>query len=99
MENTTQHRNSSLQQDVMYVLLKIRARNSNPIPFTAIFSILNKGRSREVERPNLRISCRTLVERRLLLKYRDPRSLKVAYTLSEIGIELAETIRKGREDE
>nr|WP_209269526.1 chromosome segregation protein ParM [Providencia stuartii]QSM62551.1 hypothetical protein EKPLLCFL_00316 [Providencia stuartii] len=99
MENTTQHRNSSLQQDVMYVLLKIRARNSNPIPFTAIFSILNKGRSCEVERPNLRISCRTLVERRLLLKYRDPRSLKVAYTLSEIGIELAETIRKGREDE
>ncbi|ENY6785258.1 chromosome segregation protein ParM [Proteus vulgaris] len=99
MENTTQHRNSSLQQDVMYVLLKIRARNSNPIPFTAIFSILNKGRSREVERPNLRISCRTLVERRLLLKYRDPRTLKVAYTLSEIGIELAETIRKGREDE
>ncbi len=99
MENTTQHRNSSLQQDVMYVLLKIRARNSNPIPFTAIFSILNKGRSREVERPNLRISCRTLVERRLLLKYRDPRSLKVAYTLSEIGIELAETIRKGCEDE
>nr|WP_237072353.1 chromosome segregation protein ParM [Providencia sp. PROV001] len=80
-------------------MLKIRARNSNPIPFTAIFSILNKGRSREVERPNLRISCRTLVERRLLLKYRDPRSLKVAYTLSEIGIELAETIRKGREDE
>lgn len=99
MENTTQHRNSSLQQDVMYVLLKIRARNSNPIPFTAIFSILNKGRSREVERPNLRISCRTLVERRLLLKYRDPCTLKVAYTLSEIGIELAETIRKGREDE
>nr|ELR5252465.1 chromosome segregation protein ParM [Providencia rettgeri] len=99
MENTTQHRNSSLQQDVMYVLLKIRARNSNPIPFTAIFSILNKGRSREVERPNLRISCRTLVERRLLLKYRDPRTLKVAYTLSETGIELAESISKRREDE
>lgn len=55
MENTTQHRNSSLQQDVLYVLLKIRARNRNPIPFTAIFTILNKGRSREIERPNLRI--------------------------------------------
>ncbi|MEI9535309.1 MULTISPECIES: hypothetical protein [Morganellaceae] len=99
MENTTQHRNSSLQQDVLYVLLKIRARNRNPIPFTAIFTILNKGRSREIERPNLRISCRTLVERRLLLKYRDQRTLTVAYTLSDTGKELAETIRKGREEE
>lgn len=99
MENIIHHRNSSLQQDVLFVLLKIRARNSNPIPFTAIFTILNKGRSREIERPNLRISCRTLVERRLLLKYRDPRTLKVAYTLSETGIELAETICKAREEE
>lgn len=99
MENTTQHRNSSLQQDVLYVLLKIRVRNSNPIPFTAIFTILNKGRSREIERPNLRVSCRTLVERRLLLKYRDQRTQTVAYTLSETGMKLAETIRKGREEE
>lgn len=93
-----QHRNSTLQQDVLYVLHKISVRSADPIPFTAIFTILNKGRSREVERPNLRISCRSLVERKLLLKYRDLKTLKVAYRLSESGIELAMRIQKQREE-
>ncbi|HDT5863465.1 TPA: chromosome segregation protein ParM [Aeromonas hydrophila subsp. hydrophila] len=91
---------SKTQKDVLFVLLGIEQRGRRgPVPNVDLFELLNKHRDRELFDNNFRISCHTLVKNGLLLKYRDPVSLKLAFLLTESGRDIAEGIFQQRVNE
>jgi DNA-binding MarR family transcriptional regulator len=89
---------SSIQKDTLFVLLAIRDNGvTKPIPCTNLLSLLNQSRQKQVAASNFRTSCNTLVDNGLLHKYRNPKNLTQAYSLTDAGIELARKIAKERQ--
>lgn len=90
---------SKTQKDVLFVLYGIERRGRHePVSNVNLFEILNKHRDTELFDNNFRTSCHTLVKHELLLKYRDPVSLKLAFQLSESGRDIAKGIFQQRID-
>ncbi|MOA36434.1 hypothetical protein D3C78_1579570 [compost metagenome] len=90
---------SKTQKDVLFVLYGIERRGRpEPVSNVNLFKILNKHRDTELFDNNFRTSCHTLVKNELLLKYRDPVSLKLAFQLSDSGRDIAKAIFQQRID-
>lgn len=96
MKQHITHRYSSLQKDILFLLFHYSIRTQNPLPFTALTRMLNKGRNQDIYITNLRTSCRVLIERGLLLKFREANTIKVAYSLSQEGFAVAQDISQSR---
>ncbi|MGF1905325.1 hypothetical protein [Aliivibrio salmonicida] len=89
-------RNSALQADTLFILLLRKNKGkSDPIQIVDLRNILNKIRTYEVGANSFRDSIHTLAERGYLDKYRT-KSLRLAVTLTETGVEHASELNKER---
>lgn len=87
---------SSVQKDVLFVLLATRKKGRNaPVPAVDLLDIVNRGRSTEVFQSNFLTSCHTQVKNGYLHQYRN-RSMKLAFSLTELGVVEAEKIYQER---
>lgn len=87
--NGTKHRMSAVQRTIILSMYLLEENLKNPIAVSDLRRIINKNRASLeeplLERGNFAVSCKTLSERGYLTKYRDKRTLKVAYRLTEVG--------------
>ncbi|WP_193756854.1 hypothetical protein [Xenorhabdus sp. KJ12.1] len=63
---------------------------NSPVAVSDLRKILNKTRAVDLQISNFSVSCKTLKDRGYLLKYRDKITLRVAYRLTEKGMEEGE---------
>ncbi len=87
--NGTKHRMSAVQRTIILSMYLLEENLKDPIAVSDLRRIINKNRASLeeplLERGNFAVSCKTLSERGYLTKYRDKRTLKVAYRLTEAG--------------
>lgn len=87
---------SAIQKDVLFVLFAIRGKGkAGPVPGVNLLGMINRGRSPEVAGSNFRASCHTLADNGMVAQYRD-KSLKLAYALTQKGLERASKIYRER---
>ena len=81
---------SNVQKDILFVLYQLRLRGLvKPIHGTDIIKMLNQSRETAVFGANFRISCHKLNENGLVHMHRDLKSLKLSFSLTELGREKA----------
>lgn len=98
--NKKRTRLSETQSDVLYVLMLFELNGKNgPVASTALFGMVNKARpiNRQVFASNFRASCHSLVDKFALKKFRSP-SLKLAFSLSDEGRQLAQQVYNRRHE-
>lgn len=77
---------SATQKDILFILYAIEQKgNRNPVPSMSILKMINGSRSSEIFDTNFRASCHKLNKHKMIEKYRSQSSLKLAWSLSEIG--------------
>lgn len=84
---------SKTQRDILFLLYAIEQRKGHGyfVTATALFSMINKNRSKPLHPNHFRTSCHTLNNNGIIEQYRDA-SLKLSYTLTELGRTLAVNI-------
>ncbi|MBQ4839821.1 chromosome segregation protein ParM [Pseudoalteromonas luteoviolacea] len=87
---------SAIQKDVLFILYAIEQKgNSKPVPSVVVWNMINKSRTSDVFDTNFRASCHKLSEHKMIDKYRS-HSLKLAWSLSELGRNKAAEIYRAR---
>ena len=101
MNTQTSKRLSGVQKDILFVLYGLTERKNinGPLPAMTLLQLLNRGRLNQVADTNFRRSCHTLAQHGLLSKYRDRQSLKLAFSLTTTGGEIAQGIYQKRIEE
>lgn len=76
---------SAIQKDILFVLYQLELRGFlKPIPTTDILTMLNKSRV-TVFGTNFRVSCHKLNENGLVHMHRSLQTLRLSFTLTELG--------------
>lgn len=85
------------QKNTLFVLFCIKQQGvTAPIPLMDLLPMINVGRQKEMFASNYRISCHTLVKHGLLVSHRNPKTTKLAFSLTEKGTEYAMKIYEER---
>jgi hypothetical protein len=81
------------QRDVLFILvaLEIKGR-AQPFSAVELLKLINMNKDNPIHGNNLRDGCHKLVGNGLILKFRSPSTLQLAFKLSEKGRELAKAI-------
>ncbi|QHM74058.1 chromosome segregation protein ParM [Mixta intestinalis] len=87
---------SGIQKDILFVLYGFSEHQAGPVPAIWLLDILNKNRQQVVADTNFRRSCHTLVKHGLLCKFRNQKSLHLAFSLTPLGLITAGKIYKER---
>ena len=88
---------SSIQQDILFLLYAIEQKGfKEPVASMKLFNMINSSRSSLIADTNFRASCHTLSDNEMVDKYRCPTSLKLSWSLSEIGRSKANKVYKNR---
>jgi len=88
---------SSIQQDILFILYAIEQKGyKDPIPSMKVLGMINGSRTSLIADTNFRTSCHTLNDNNMVEKYRCPSSLKLSWSLSEIGRTKASEIFKSK---
>lgn len=81
---------SAVPKDILFVLYQLELSGFlKPIPATDILTMLNKSRATEVFGTNFRVSCHKLNENGLVHIHRSLKTLRLSFTLTELGREKA----------
>lgn len=93
-EKEPKSRTSFIQRSILITLYLLSQKQAGPFRVADLRRIINKSRNEDNAHPiqvsNFSVSCKTLLQRGLLHKYRDNRTLHVAYRLTEAGLAEAE---------
>ncbi|WP_243211158.1 hypothetical protein JQ760_028035 (plasmid) [Klebsiella pneumoniae] len=89
-EKEIKHRMSTIQKSILISLYLLEKKIESPIEVRDLRRILNRDRFDrgvpELHSSNFSVSCKVLNQRGYLHKFRDKRTLCVAYKLTEKGI-------------
>ena len=90
-EKERKHRMSSIQENILVSLYLLTQKINEPISVRDLRKIQNNDRQQRgiaaIESSNFSVSCKTLKQRGYLHKYRDNATLRVAYRLTDTGLE------------
>ena len=86
------HRISDIQRKTLLILHLISERNGDnppPVPATKLFEMVSANTQHTLAASNYRISCHTLVSSGLLEQYRNPKTARLAFKITQDGKLLA----------
>ncbi|MEQ0217779.1 hypothetical protein ABLV18_27185 [Klebsiella sp. CN_Kp114] len=88
-EQEIKHRMSAIQKNILISLYLLEKKLGSPIEIRKLRQILNKERRErgvpDLQASNFAVSCKVLNQRGYLHKFRDKKTLYVAYKLTEKG--------------
>lgn len=88
---------SEIQQDTLFVLYAISQQGiTTPIPCLGLLDMINASRPQQIFPSNFRTSCHTLVKHGLLEMCRNPKTIKLAFSLTEKGMDAGRAIHQKR---
>lgn len=88
------------QRDVLFLLVAFEAKGARgPVPAALMLKAINGQRSTPVAGSNFRAGLKTMVDHGLVLQFRHPTKLSLAYQMTEDGREVGQGIYSDRTQE